>query len=62
MPTPQKVLRSPQSSHRQLRLIMEELSVQVGNYWTDSSPSVLSLYQHSRVPALKPQACITCSQ
>lgn len=41
---------------------MEELSVQVGNHWTDSSPSVLSLYQHSRVPALKPQACITCSR
>lgn len=40
---------------------MEELSAQVSNQWTHSRPSVVSLYQQSRVPALKPQACITYS-
>lgn len=40
---------------------MEELSARVSNHWTDSRPSVVSLHQHSGVPALKPQACITSS-
>lgn len=37
---------------------MEELSAQVGNQWTDSRPSAVSLYQHSRVPAPKPKPAL----
>lgn len=33
----------------------------MSNHWTESRPRVISVYQHSRVPALKPRACITYS-
>lgn len=52
---------TPFDGHVGNRLSTGQLSAQMDSQWAGSRPSVISLYQHSRVPVPKSQACITHS-